>query len=124
MTNEDALKIAATRVLGALEPFKALSEHMPLHYITAFLYVARDEGHNVPWYADKAGISQPLMTRLIFDLGEKAHIEAGHKGFGLIERFDNPSDGCFQNIRLSPKGRGVASQMAKALDAGATPAKG
>jgi DNA-binding MarR family transcriptional regulator len=99
--------------LRALEPFKAIRDTMPLQYVTAFLHVARDEGHNIAWYADKVGISQSLMSRHMADLGD---VDRYHnEGFGLIEQFNDPYDKRFRLLRLSPKGWGIANQIVRAL---------
>ncbi len=54
--------------LKALQPFFDLRDTMPLQYVRAFMLVATDPGHNVTWYANKAGISPSLMARHLEDM--------------------------------------------------------
>jgi hypothetical protein len=52
------------------------------------------------------------MVRHLADLGD---INRYHeKGLGLVEQFDDPSDKRFRLMRLSAKGKGVASQIVRA----------
>lgn len=98
--------------LRTLDPFKNLRGTMPLQYVTAFLLVAIDEGHNVTEYARRAGISQSLMTRHLSDLGtvNRYHEE----GFGLVDHVEDPQDRRNKMIHLSAKGKGIVGQIVRA----------
>jgi hypothetical protein len=81
--------------LKALQPFFDLRDTMPLQYVRAFMLVATDPGHNVTWYANKAGISPSLMARHLEDIGE-------------VDRYRKPGFWAGRAIR-QPKGQARAS---------------
>src|SRR5258705_169695 len=74
--------------LKALQPFIDLRDTMPLQYVRAFMLVATDPGHNVTWYANKAGISPSVMARYLEDIGKVDRYR--EPGFGLVEQFRQP----------------------------------
>jgi DNA-binding MarR family transcriptional regulator len=102
------------KLLKALTPFIDLRDTMPLQLVRAFTLVATEEGRNVTWYADKAGISPSLMTRHLADIGETDRYH--EPGFGLVEQFSNVRDKRERLMRLTPKGRGIAQKICNALE--------
>jgi hypothetical protein len=54
-----------------MKAFRAISPTMPMQYAYTFLLVASDEGCGVQEYAERAGIPQPVMTRILFALGSR-----------------------------------------------------
>jgi len=103
--------------LKALQPFIDLRDTMPLQYVRAFMLVATDPGHNVTWYANKAGISPSLMARHLEDIGEVDRYR--EPGFGLVEQFVNPRDRRERLMHLTDKGRDIAHKICAALRLGA-----
>ena len=103
--------------LKALQPFFDLRDTMPLQYVRAFMLVATDPGHNVTWYANKAGISPSLMARHLEDIGEVDRYR--EPGFGLVEQFVNPRDRRERLMHLTDKGRDIAHNICAALRLGA-----
>ena len=97
----------------SLKPFHGVRGTIPLHYVSTFILVATEEHLNVSTYAQRAGISQSLMTRHLYDLGEVNRYR--EEGFGLVEGYEDPMDRRNRLMRLSAKGRGVAWQMTQAL---------
>jgi DNA-binding MarR family transcriptional regulator len=101
------------KALKALDPFFSIRKTMPLQVVQALLLVATDPGHNVTWYADKAGISASLMTRHLADIGEwnRYHLP----GLGLVEQFHNVMDKRERLLRLTAEGRRIAKGIHDAL---------
>ena len=64
-------------------------------------------------YANRAGISQTVMSRHLLDIGERnRHMEPG---FGLVTKRANPMNLRQQEVSLTDKGRAVAMKMIRAL---------
>lgn len=104
---------AAGRLLGALEPFRALRPTMPLQYVTTFLLVALNEGKSVTEYAEMAGVSKSVMSRHILDIGERDRYM--EEGFGLITYRPNPMELRRHEVFLTDKGRAVLHQISRQL---------
>jgi hypothetical protein len=98
---------------NALKPFRLVREEMPLQYVTLFLLIAANEGHNMKYYAKMIESSDSLISRHVADLGtvNRYHEE----GFGLIETYDDLTDRRNKFLRLTGKGRRVVEMMCLAL---------
>jgi DNA-binding MarR family transcriptional regulator len=106
-------KEAMARLMGALEPFRALRGTMPLQYVFAFLLVALEEGEGTSEYARRAGVSQSVMSRHLLDIGDRnRHMM---EGFGLITQRQDPMNLSKHQCMLTPKGRALAHQIVRAL---------
>lgn len=83
-------KIALHKCLLFIEAFRAIHRIMPLQHAYVFLFVALEEGRSVSEYAKRAGITQAVMTRILFALGSR------HRGrrsaFGLVQQSIDPED--------------------------------
>jgi DNA-binding MarR family transcriptional regulator len=101
-------------LLTALEPFRELKSTMPLQYVATFLLVATDEGKSVTEYANKAGLTQSVMTRHLLDMGEFNRYR--EEGFNLIEQVIDPMDRRSHLARLTVKGRGLVARLGRALE--------
>jgi DNA-binding MarR family transcriptional regulator len=106
-------KAVLLNTMQALDAFINIRETMPIQYVKAFMLVATDEGHNVTWYATKAGITPSLMTRHLADLGTTNRYHDA--GFGPIEQYDNVLDRRERLIRLTAKGKGIVGQICEAF---------
>jgi DNA-binding MarR family transcriptional regulator len=109
---KDDEKVLAN-LLKALKPFKKLRDTMPMQYVSTFLLVAAEEGLNVSTYAARAGTSQSLMTRHLYDLGEVNRYH--EEGMGLLEAFKDINDRRNVLMRLSAKGKKVAWEVCEAF---------
>jgi DNA-binding MarR family transcriptional regulator len=99
--------------LSALEPFREIRQTMPLQYVVSFLLVAVDEGRGVTEYAERAGVSQSVMSRHLLDLGDRNR----HKepGFGLVTYKPSMENLSKHEYYLTPKGKGVAHRILREL---------
>lgn len=96
----------------ALKPFEELRHDMPLQYVRTFMLVATEPGLGVTEYANKAGVTQTVMSRHLLDIGERnRHMEPG---FGLVEK-RYTLNLRQSEILLTEKGIDVARKMARAL---------
>jgi DNA-binding MarR family transcriptional regulator len=100
--------------LTALEPFKDLNTSMPLQYVSTFLLVATEEHLTVIEYAERANISQSLMSRHLSDLGTTNRYHEA--GFGLVESYENVMDRRYKRVNLTHRGKGIAMQIIRALN--------
>jgi hypothetical protein len=105
-------KTTLRNLLNALQMFRDLNDRIPLSTVIAFLHVAICEGKSLGDYA-KAGGFAHSVTRLFQDLGTENRQKK--EGLRLIE---SSRDGTVIRSRLSPTGRALASQIARALAPG------
>ena len=57
---------------------------MTLQRAYAFLFVALEQGRGVGEYAKCAGLTQPVMTRILFALGSTGR--RSKPGYGLVQQ--------------------------------------
>jgi DNA-binding MarR family transcriptional regulator len=103
------------RFFNAHQPFVDIRGTMPLQYVRAFLLVAMDEGKGVSTYAQRAGVSNSVMSRHLLDIGERNRYM--EEGFGLVFSKPNPSNLRESCIYLTPKGKTVVEQIIFHLEA-------
>jgi DNA-binding MarR family transcriptional regulator len=109
-------KRAASALLAALEPFRAIRGTMPLQYVVAFLLVAEEEGLGVGDYAKRAGVSVSVMSRHLLDIGERNRDM--EEGFGLVTYRANPMELRKHEYMLTDKGRAMAHQIKRQWEKG------
>ena len=97
----------------AMEPFEQLRHDMPLQYVRTFMLVCLDPGLSVTEYAQRAGVSQTVMSRHLLDIGDRNRYMG--PGFGLITKRTNPMNLRQQEVLLTDKGKQVAHKMARTL---------
>jgi DNA-binding MarR family transcriptional regulator len=111
LTSDEKEKIEA--LLAALEPFRAIRGTMPLQYVVAYLLVCLEEGEGTLEYARRAGVSASVMSRHLLDIGDRnRHMK---EGFGLVTQRQDPLNLSRHQQMLTPRGRGIAHQIARAL---------
>jgi DNA-binding MarR family transcriptional regulator len=97
----------------ALEPFEHIRRDMPMQYVRTFMLVCIEPGLGVMEYADRAGVSQTVMSRHLLDIGERnRHMEPG---FGLVIKRQDPMNLRRWEVLLTEKGRQVARKMMRSL---------
>lgn len=83
---------------------------MPLTHITAFLFVALDEGKGVGEYARMAGVHRAAMSRTLRDIGARSR--SGTAGHGLVTVSPHPTAPRKSTVTLTAKGRELARLLA------------
>lgn len=101
------------QLLRSLRPFHAVRPAIPLTHITAFLFVALDEGKGVGEYARMAGIHRAAMSRTLRDIG--ARNRSMGPGHGLVTVDRHPTEALKRQVFLTEKGRTIARQIIAAL---------
>jgi DNA-binding MarR family transcriptional regulator len=96
-------QIALRKCLLFMDSFRALRRVMPLQEAYAFLLVASEEGRGVSEYAKCAGVTQAVMTRILFALGSKGR--GRRAGYSLVKQARHPKDSRITQTFLTVKGK-------------------
>jgi hypothetical protein len=107
----DDERISLRNLMAALQPFRELSERLPLSMVMAFLGVALKEGRSLAEYAADAGFSLSVASRLFADLGGVNRW--GEVGFGLI---DTRPDGRSTTTKLTPIGSAMVGRIIRSME--------
>jgi len=96
-----------------MQAFRAVGPIMTTQQAYAFLMVAMDEGRGVQEYADRAGITQSVMTRILFALGPRG--QKGAAGYGLVQQAIDPEDSRKHRTYLTGKGKALMREMVRLI---------
>lgn len=99
--------------MAVLDAFRAIRPTMPLQYVHTFFLVAIDEGLSVQEYAQRAGLSQSVMSRHLLDIGDRNRYMK--EGFGLVTYRPNPLELCKHEVFLTDKGRALVHKIVRHL---------
>src|SRR5215469_2183768 len=88
--------------LGAL---RAIRRTLPIQHAYAFLLVALKGGLGVQEYAERAGVTQAVMTRILFALSSRSRGREG--GYGLVQQAIDTEDSRRHQTFLTIKGKSV-----------------
>jgi DNA-binding MarR family transcriptional regulator len=110
----DEEKVEARVLLTALEPFRQIRKTMPLQYVVAFLLSVIEEGEGITALADKAGVTQSVMSRHILDIGPRNRYGSG-EGFDLVTTRMDPMEMRRHQVLLTNKGRALYQQIMRAM---------
>jgi DNA-binding MarR family transcriptional regulator len=84
---------------------------MPIQHAYAFLLVAVKEGLGVQEYAERAGVTQAVMTRILFALGSRS--QGRERGYGLVQQGTDTEDARKHQTFLTAKGKALKGQIAR-----------
>jgi DNA-binding MarR family transcriptional regulator len=84
---------------------------MPIQHAYAFLLVAVKEGLGVQEYAERAGVTQAVMTRILFALGSRS--QGRERGYGLVQQGTDTEDARKHQTFLTTKGKALKGQIAR-----------
>lgn len=110
-TDADVRKL--NRLFNAIQAARTLYPAMPSSYIAAFLAVASKPGLGVTEYAKDLGTIQPIMSRILLEIGRKSRLRK--EGLGLVDVSPDPQDLRINRHFLTPKGRTLLASMLKAM---------
>jgi DNA-binding MarR family transcriptional regulator len=105
---------AALRAFRVVDAFREVEPRMPSSYMAAFLAVAMKPGYGPTEYAKDLGTIQPIMSRILLEIGE--HPRAGSEGLGLVDRRVSSESLRNQEYYVTPKGRTLLRNIATALE--------
>lgn len=103
-----------TSFLQCLQAFTKIRGTMPMQYAVSFMLVALDEGRGVGEYAERAGVSQSVMSRHLLDIGERNRYM--QDGFGLVTYRANPMELRKHEYFLTPKGRALFHEIIRNME--------
>lgn len=96
-----------------MEAFRAVRRLMPLQHAYTFVLVAFQEGAGVSEYAKRAGVTQAVMTRILFALS--SHNQGRGPGYDLVQQAPDPEDGRRHQTFLTIKGKALMHQIVQAM---------
>jgi DNA-binding MarR family transcriptional regulator len=111
LNDEDAKTFR--KLQRAIEAFRSLDPRMPSSYIAAFLAVVLEPGKGPTEYAQDLGTIQPIMSRVLLEIGTKARMR--DEGLQLVDRQVSDVSLRNQEYFLTPKGRQLMNQLLRAL---------
>jgi DNA-binding MarR family transcriptional regulator len=104
---------ALHKCLFFMEAFRVIGPTMPMQQAYAFLLVATEEGLGVQEYAERAGVTQPVMTRVLLALGR--HRQKGAPGYGLVHQATDTQDLRKHQTFLTAKGEALLRKIARLM---------
>jgi len=111
-------QLALRKGLLLIEAFRAIRRLMPLQHAYALLHVALEEGLGVSEYAKRVGVTQAVMTRILFSLASGGQGRA--PGYGLVEQARDPEDSRRTQSFLTAKGKALMRETMRLLRSGRT----
>jgi DNA-binding MarR family transcriptional regulator len=104
---------ALHKCLLFMEALRVVNSIMPMQQAYAFLLVAMEEGCGVQEYAERAGVTQPVMTRILLALGQ--HRQKGAPGYGLVHQATDTHDLRKRQTFLTPKGKALMREIVRMI---------
>jgi DNA-binding MarR family transcriptional regulator len=96
-----------------MDAFRAVRRIMPIQHAYAFLLVASAEGRSVSEYAKRAGVTQAVMTRILFALGSRRR--GREAGYDLVQQAPDPDDSRTTQTFLTPKGKAFKHEIVRLI---------
>ena len=96
-----------------MDALRAVRRIMPMQHAYAFVLVALEEGRGVSEYAKRAGVTQAVMTRILFSLGSTSQGRA--PGYGLVQQAIDPQDSRRTQTFLTVKGKVLMHEIVRLL---------
>jgi DNA-binding MarR family transcriptional regulator len=106
-------QLALRKCLSVIESFRVIRRIMPLQHAYAFLLVASEEGCSVSEYARRAGITQAVMTRILFALGSRS--QGLESGYGLVQQAIDLEDSRTTQTFLTAKGKALRHEIVRLI---------
>ena len=104
---------ALLKCLLFMQAFRVIEPIMPMQQAYAFLLVAIEEGRGVQEYAERAGVTQPVMTRILLALGR--HRQKGAAGYGLVQQVTDTEDSRKRQTFLTAKGEALIREILRLI---------
>jgi DNA-binding MarR family transcriptional regulator len=95
--------------LSFTEAFRVIGPTMTMQQAHTFLLVAAEEGCGVQEYADRADVTQPVMTRILLALGRRR--QKGALGYGLVQQVTDTEDFRKRQTFLTAKGNALIREI-------------
>ncbi len=111
-------QLALRKCLLFMEAFRAIRRLMPLQHAYAFLLVALEEGRSVSEYAKRVGVTQAVMTRILFSLSSSSQGRA--PGYGLVRQTEDSEDARKHQTFLTAKGKALKREIVRLVHSNRT----
>lgn len=98
-----------------MRAFRAIDPDLTLSYAEAFLAVAEKPGHGPTEYAKSLGSVQPVVSRLLHELGSRSRRKERTEGLGLVEWNIHPESLRNKQYFLTPKGESLKEKVVAIL---------
>ena len=104
-------QLGLCRCLLFMDAFRAVRRIMPMQHAYTFLLVALEEGRGVQKYAKRAGVTQAVMTRILFALGSRS--QGRERGYGLVQQGIDTEDARKHQTFLTAKGKALMREIVR-----------
>jgi DNA-binding MarR family transcriptional regulator len=94
-----------------MDTLRALRRTMPMQHAYAFVLVALEGGLGVEEYAERAGVTQAVMTRILLALGSRS--QGRERGYGLVHQVVDTKDSRRHQTFLTAKGKAIRREIAR-----------
>lgn len=114
-TTPDGPTLANMRAgMEFLRAFHDLMPRAPITYGMAFLAVAMDPGHGASHYGKRLGFQQPVISRILLEIGQKS--PDGGAGYGLLDSRTDLNDLRHKRYHLTSQGWALLIQINRAIE--------
>jgi DNA-binding MarR family transcriptional regulator len=104
---------ARYKCLSFLEAFRIIRPTMVMQHAYVFVLVAMDEGRGVQEYAERVGVTQPVMTRILLALGPRG--QKGAAGHELVQQATDTGDLRKRQTFLTAKGKRLKRELVRLM---------
>jgi DNA-binding MarR family transcriptional regulator len=111
-------QLALHKCLLLLEAFRAIRRLMPLQHAYAFVQVALEQGLGVSEYAKRVGVTQSVMTRILFSLASSS--QGRGPGYGLVQQAIDLENPRRTQSFLTAKGKVLMREIARLVHSNQT----
>jgi len=94
-----------------MDALRALRRTMPIQQAYAFLLVAVEGGLGVQEYAERASVTQTVMTRILLALSSRS--QGRERGYGLVQQGIDTEDARKRQTFLTAKGKALVREIAR-----------
>lgn len=101
------------KCVSFMEAFRVIRPNMPMQHAYVFLLVAMNEGRGVQEYAERAGVTQPVMTRILLALGPRG--QKGAAGHRLVKQTRERVDLRKRQTFLTAKGKALVREVVRLM---------
>lgn len=107
LSDDDAKALGKVRAI--INVFREADHKIPASYIAAFLAVALEPGKGPTHYAQQLGTVQPIMSRLLLEIGQKSRHR--DEPLGLVDREVSAHSLRDQEYFLTHKGKAMMNDL-------------
>lgn len=109
---KDAVTIE--KLSRVIDHFRLVDSKMPTSYVAAFLAVTMKPGNGPTEYARMCGTIQPIISRILLEIGPKARRGEG-LGLGLVDRVVHETSLRNQRYFLTAKGKHLLASVLRTM---------